>query len=95
MAHQVECSFIDEIGTMNRRAIGPAWEKARAIDVPDIVCWRGGICQRRSVFCLGYDSRFSFFAKLTLQEAYSTMEFPMYSFTQFRRLTLPAPQNLR
>jgi hypothetical protein len=44
------------------------------------------------VFCLGYDSRFSFFAKLTLQEAYSTMEFPMYSFTQFHRLTLPDPQ---
>jgi len=34
MAHQVECSFIDEIGTMHRRAINFAREKARAIERP-------------------------------------------------------------
>jgi hypothetical protein len=32
VAHQVECSFIDEIGTMYRRAINFAREKARAIE---------------------------------------------------------------
>jgi hypothetical protein len=41
-----------------------------------------------SGICLGYDSRSSFFAKMVLQEGYSTMEFPMCSFIQFHRLTL-------
>jgi hypothetical protein len=34
VAHQVECCFIDEIGTMYRRAINFAREKARAIERP-------------------------------------------------------------
>jgi hypothetical protein len=68
MAHQVECSFIDEIGTANHPAIGLVWEKARAIDVLDIVCRRGGICQSWSVFCFGYDSQFWFFREADITD---------------------------
>src|SRR5206468_11110256 len=48
VAHQGECSFIEKICAVNCRAIDFPREKAGTIDVPNIVCWRGRICQGRS-----------------------------------------------
>src|SRR5437773_6907043 len=48
VAHQGKCSFIEKICAVNRRAINFPREKARTIDVPNIVRWRGRICQGRS-----------------------------------------------
>lgn len=49
VSHKIDRVVVDEISSVNSCAGDVRAEETRAIDVPDIVCWRRRVCQRRVV----------------------------------------------
>src|SRR6266566_8740021 len=49
VAHKIDRLVVNKISSVNTRAGDVRTEETRAIDVPDIICWRRHVCQRRVI----------------------------------------------